>query len=204
MRKANEQVEQVRFPRVLMRARRRDFVRGLCAIDALREVGCIADPSFTDDEGRPVSEEQARALREEIEPAVRELARGRAAHARRTVAEIEAGQKSDAGLISAILDALYAAHARGERSRDALGPFLDAFERWLTPDGTAKVEALFDRVELDRAPESLGILLLASTRLTRAHFARRAAFVERLRGWLVGRAGRTERSVDDMLRGLRE
>ncbi len=141
-------------------------------------------------------------LLELLEPMVRELARGRAAHARQTIAELEASHKSDAEQVDDLLEALYLGRAKAGRSREVLEAFLDTFERWLNRDGVAKVDMLFERVVLDRAPDSLGILLLATTRLTREHFGRRDTFIERLRGWLVGRAGRTERDVDNMLRGL--
>jgi len=149
-------------------------------------------------------EKQELALRDEVEGAIRELVDGRAAHAQRTIAELEASRKSDAEQVDDLLRVAYEAHARGVRSRAVLDALLDTFERWLTPDGVARVDLLFDHVDLDRAPESLGILLLATTRLTRAHFAHREPFVERLRKWLIGRSRRTEQDVDNMLRGLRE
>ncbi len=74
----------------------------------------------------------------------------------------------------------------------------------LTAKGVAKVDLVFDTVDLDRVPPTLGILLLAMTRLARDSFERRAPFIERLRTWLIGRDGRTARDVDDMLRGLQE
>jgi hypothetical protein len=174
------------------------------AIAALRRVGCITEPSFVDDDGTKVPDERASALRAEVEPAICELATGRAAHARRTIEALDASRKSEAEQVDDYLDAIYGAHARGDRSRDVLDGLLDTLERWLTQDGIAKVDRLFDRIELDRAPESAGILLLATTRLTRAHFHRRDAFIERFQRWLVGRAGRTEEDVATILRGLRE
>lgn len=186
------------------RRRNRDLVHRMSAIAALRHSGCAVEPIFTDDHGVPVPEERMEAPRNAVEPGIRELSQGRIAHARRTIAELTVSQKSDAEQVDALLDAVYQAHARGERSTDVLEPFLDSIEPWLTREGVARVDLLLDRLDLDRAPESLGILLLATTRLTRAHFVRRDAFVERLRRWLVGRAGRTEQDVDRMLRGLRE
>lgn len=116
---------------------------------------------------------------------------------------LDAG-KSDTEQVDELLKVAYDATARGVPSRDVLDAVLDTFEDWLKPDRVARVDLLFDRVDLDRAPESLGILLLATTRLTRASFARREAFIQRLRSWFVGRSGRTEQDVDSMLRGLRE
>ena len=98
--------------------------------------------------------------------------------------------------------ALYGAHARGEPG--AIDAFLDDFERWLTPDGIAMVDALFERIDLGLAPEPIGILLLAMTRLTRTQFGQREAFAKRLGRWLLGRSGRTQQDVDSMLRGLLE
>lgn len=121
----------------------------------------------------------------------------------RSASGLRAGE-SDAEQVDDLLKLTYEALARGVRSRDVADAFLDTFDRWLTRDGVARVDLLFDRVDLDRAPESLGILLLATTRLTREHFARREAFFQRLSGWFIGRSGRTERDVDIMLRGLRE
>lgn len=210
----NEPVEYLNIPVSLLRPsgpenlarsiERRDYVSRVRAIAALRRVGCVVEPRFIDMEGAPVSEEHAIALREEVEPAIRELADGRVEHARRTIAEIDAGRKTDEEQVDDLLEAVYRAHSRGERPRDVLDTFLDTFERWLTPDGVAKVDALFDRIDLDRAPESAGIVLLATTRLTRAHFQRRDAFIGRLKGWLLGRSGRTEMDVETILRGLRE
>jgi hypothetical protein len=164
----------------------------------------VVEPTFTDDQGARLPEKEELALRAEVESAIRELADGSEAHAQRTIADLEASRRSDPEQVDDLLNVTCEAHARGARSRDVLDAFLDTFERWLTPEGVARVEMLFDRVDLDRAPDSLGVLLLATTRLTRDHFARREAFVERLRRWLIGRAGRTERDVDVLLRGLRE
>lgn len=106
--------------------------------------------------------------------------------------------------VDGLLERLYAAQSRGEPSSEALDAFLDTFETWLASEGLAKVDGLFSRVDLDRAPEALGILLLATTRLTRSHFVERDAFLERLASWLVGRNGRTPEDVNKMLEGLRE
>jgi hypothetical protein len=211
----NEPVEQVQVPRSLLpsspegeparsaRRRQRDFVRRMRGIAALRHAGRVVEPVFTDDRGAPVPEEQAAPLRAIVEPAVRELADGGAAHARRTLAEIEASRKSDAEQVEDLLATVYRAHAQGHPSREVLDTLLDTFERWLTRDGVRKVDRLFEQVDLDRAPEALGLLLLATTRLTRENFARREAFVERLGRWLVGRSGRSQQDVDNILRGLR-
>jgi hypothetical protein len=195
---ANEPVRKVDVPAKILSAGRRDrgLVRPARGLATLRRAGVLAEPRVTDEQGAPVFVEQA--LLETIEEAVRELAPGRAAHARRTLAEVEAARKSHAEQVDDLLEMVYQAQARGDQGRDVLDAFLDRFERWQNRDGVPKVDLLFDRVVLDRAPESLGILLLATTRLTREHFARRAAFVERLRVWLIGRAGRTEQRVDAM------
>lgn len=210
----NKPIEQVHVRRSLLpsshegeparsaRRRQRDFVRRMRGIAALRHAGRVVEPVFTDDLGATVPEEQESALRAVVEPAIRELADGGAAHARRTVAEIEASQQSDAEQVNALLAAVYHAHAQGRPSTDVLDEFLDTFERWLTRDGIPKVDLLFTQVELDRAPEPLGLLLLAMTRLTREHFQCRDAFVERLHRWLVGRSGRTQQDVEKILRGL--
>jgi len=202
----NETVKHIDIPRSLVAAGQRDrrLVLRIRAIAALRRVGWVVEPTFTDDEGVPIPEEQARALAAAVEPAVRELSRGRAAHARRTIAELESAQKSDEQQVDDLLDTVYQAQARGERSREVLDAFLDTLERWQNREGAPRIDRLFERVELERAPESLGILLLATTRLTRGHFARREAFIDRLRSFLIGRAGRSERRIDDILRGLRE
>lgn len=212
----NEAVEQVAIPRSLLvpasgddsprmeRRRRRDFVRRMSAIAALRHAGCIVEPVITDDLGIAISATATSEMLAQVEPAIRELAKGRTAHARRTIEELDVSHKSDSEQVDDLLDVAYQSHARGRRSSDALDVFLDTFERWLTRDGVGKVDMLFDRLDLDRVPESLGILLLATTRLTRAHFTRRDAFLERLGRWLVGRSGRTKQHVDNMLRGLRD
>lgn len=210
----NEPVEYVKVPISLQQSpggkepgragQRRDFVSRARAIAVLRRVGCIAEPCFIDTDGTKVSDERVSALREDVEHAIGELASGRAAHARQTIEALDAPRKSAAEQVDDFLGAIYEAHARGDRSRDVLDRLLDTLERWLTPDGIARVDMLFDRIELDRAPESAGILLLATTRLTRAHFHRRDAFIERFQRWLVGRAGRTEDDVDTILQGLKE
>jgi hypothetical protein len=184
--------------------RKRDFVHRMRAIGALRRAGFAVDPRLQDDEGRDLPERDAATVSALAEDVIRELADGRSAHAKRTIANLEASRKADPEQVDELLNTVYRAHTCGERSRDVLDSFLDTFERWLTPAGIAKVDLLFDRVTLDRAPESLGILLLSTTRLTRGSFARRDAFVERYRAWLVGRSGRTSEDVDALLAGLRE
>jgi hypothetical protein len=203
---ANEPVRKVDVPANILSAVRRDrgLVQPARKIATLRRAGVVVEPRVTDEQGAPVSGERAQALLAVVEQAVRELARGHAAHARRTIAEIQASCKSDAEEVDDLLETVYRAHARGDRGRDVLNAFLDTFERWQNRDGVPKVDLLFERVDLHQAPDSLGVLLLATTRLTRGHFACRAGFVERLRAWLIGRAGRTERGVDALLRGLRE
>lgn len=211
----DEPIRQINVPRSLVVSgpavkaagaarQRREFARRIGAFAALRRAGEVIGPTFTDDEGQRLPEEEDRALRDEVEAAIRELAGGRAAHAARTIAELEASRKSDVEQVDDLLKGAYQALAQGVRSRDVLDRFLDTFERWLTRDGVARVNLLFDRVDLGRAPESLGILLLATTRLTRENFVRRKAFVQLLSSWLIGRSGRTEEDVDSMLRGLRE
>lgn len=118
--------------------------------------------------------------------------------------DLEAWRRSDAARVDDLLDVVYRAHARGEDSVDVLDVLLDTIEPWLSRDGVARMDLLLDHVDLDRAPESFGVLLLATTRLTRAHFVRRDAFIERLRRWLVGRSGRREQDVDQMLQRLRQ
>jgi hypothetical protein len=203
---ANEHPRTIDVPTTILSVRRRDrgIVRPARRIATLRRMGIEAVPRVTDEHGAPVPGERAQALIDEIDADARELSQGRATHARRTIAGVEASRKSDADQVDDLLATIYAAHARGERGTEVLDVFLDTFERWRNREGATRVDLLFDRVALDRAPDSLGILLLATTRLSREHFARRAAFAERLRAWLVGRAGRTGRSVDAMLRGLLE
>ncbi len=212
----DEPVTQINIPRSLVvssprpqptyasRRRDREFVGRVRAIAAMRHAGCMVEPIVTDEQGTRLPQEQELALREDVEKAVRELFSGRAAHAKRTIDGLEAANKSDVEQVDDLLKGAYQKYAQGVRSRDLLDTLLDTFERWLTVEGVARVDLLFCRVDLDRAPESLGILLLATTRLTRAHFTRRDSFFERLSRWLVGRSGRTAQDVEAMLRGLRE
>ncbi|MRG93539.1 hypothetical protein [Polyangium spumosum] len=194
----------VRHVQFVAKAPKRDFISRARGVAALRGAGFVVELTFVDAHGAPLPEELAALLRERTEPAIRELACGRAAHAQKTIASVESAIREDADQVTDLLDAVYEAHAKGTRARDVLDTFLDTFEGWLTADGAANVDQLFERLDLDRAPESMGILLLATTRLTRAHFMEREPFITRLTRWLVGRAGRTERDVDNMLRGLRE
>ena len=212
----DEPVTQVNIPRSLVvssprpqstyasRRRDREFVGRVRAIAAMRHAGCMVEPIVTDEQGARLSQEQELPLRGDVEKAVRELFSGREAHAKRTIEGLEAASKSEPEQVDDLLKRAYQRYAQGMPSTDLLDAFLDTYERWLTMEGIARVNLLFDSVDLDRAPESLGILLLATTRLTRAHFARRDSFVERLSHWLIGRAGRTAQDVDAMLRGLRE
>jgi len=116
----------------------------------------------------------------------------------------KSSSQSNTEQVEGLLDALYAAQSQGQSSTDALDAFLDTFETWLTPEGLVKVNMLFSRVDLNRAPEALGILLLATTRLTRSHFVERDAFLDRFAQWLVGCNGRTSEYVCQLLVGLRE
>jgi len=115
-------------------------VRRTSAIAALRHAGCVIETIFTDDQGAPLPEKQDLALRDEVENAIRELADGRAAHARRTIAALSASRKSDAEQVEDLLKVAYEAQARGVRSRDVLETLLDTYERWLIPDGIARVD----------------------------------------------------------------
>lgn len=192
-------------PRLSMSRRKRDFARRMNSIVALRHGGSVVAPVFTDAHGIVILDERATAaLLSETESAVRELARGRTAHVRQTVVKLEASRKSDAQQVEDLLAELYANHGHERRGANAMDDFLDTFEGWLNRGGVARVDMLFDRIDLDRAPPPLSILLLAMTRLTRACFTRRDPFLARLSGWLIGRDGRTAQDVDNMLRGLRE
>jgi hypothetical protein len=202
--RAHEAPWRVPIERAWLDARRRDvrLIRSVREIAALHLAGEHVEPVFLAPGGEPVPDEEARALGAELAPAVAALSRGTGAHARALIAEIRASRKTEGEQVDDVLAAVYRGHAAGSDSEDVIDPFLDTFEGWLSPDGVAKVDLLFDRVDLDRAPASLGIVLLATTRLTRTRFAHREAFVERLRAWLVGREGRTAKQVDTMLRGL--
>ncbi|HVK64007.1 MAG TPA: hypothetical protein VM694_06020 [Polyangium sp.] len=194
----------IRHVKLVSQAPKREFVSRARGVAALRGAGIVVELECVDRRGAPLPEKVAAMLRERAELAIRELSCGRAAHARQTIASLASAAKDDAGQVTDLLDAVYDAHSKGARSRDMLDTFLDTFEGWLTAEGAAKVDLLFERLDLDRAPESMGILLLATTRLTRAHFTQRDSFLSRLTRWLVGRSGRTERDVETMLRGLRE
>jgi hypothetical protein len=200
----NEPVRQVEVPASSLAIARGD--RGLAwqanKVAALRRFGVVAELRFTDDQGNVVPAEQARALRGGFEAAVRELAVGRLAHVRQTLATIAAANQTAEQQVDGLLATVYEAHGGGQPGDAILDAFLDPYETWQRPEGVARIDLLFDRLALERAPESLGLLLLATTRLTRHHFVRRAAFVERLRAFLVGRGGRTERDVEKILQGL--
>lgn len=193
-------------PSLTRSLRKRDLTRRMSGIVALRHGGCVVAPVFTDARGSVIQDESTMiALRSEATSAIRELAGGRAAHARRTLAALlDASGKSDADRVLELLAALYANREHRTPDADALSIFFDTFEGWLTAKGVAKVDLVFDSVDLDRVPPTLGVLLLAMTRLTRDSFHRRAPFIERLRTWLIGRDGRTAQDVDNMLGGLRE
>jgi len=208
MQAPNEPVQHVKFkqPSGVGHSRpkdRRSYISRARAAAAWRRAGVVIEPIFVDEKGSPTSEECASALREDVERDIRELSKGREAHARQTIAAIEASDKSDVAQVEDLLESVYRSHAQGERATELLDTFLDTFEGWLTPEGVAKVDMLFERIDLDRVPESMGTLILATTRLTCGHFQKRDAFIERLATWLVGRSGRTEQDVENMLRGLR-
>ncbi len=135
---------------------------------------------------------------------MRALREGVSRHARATIEQARQEAERDAQEASRLLDEAYRSHERGAEDEDVLEAFLDGLESWLTPRGARRVDVVFDRIELDRAPESLGLLLLATTRRTRHHFSHRAPFIERLAVFLIGRAGRTLTQVEAMLQGLRE
>src|SRR6185312_9742558 len=90
-------VRQVDVPAALVSQRRRSrrFVYCVRRIATLRQTGIVAAPRVTDERGAPVSSESEKALVAQIEEAVSELWRGRAAHAQRTLTEIQASGKSD-------------------------------------------------------------------------------------------------------------
>lgn len=191
----------IRFPSNANRRQFAGLVRGAAALMAVNSL-VIAVP--VDEYGKPLPEPIASVQNVQIQEAIAELSQGRLQHARRTIALLKSSSESISEQVDGLLSALYAAQTRGELSTVALDAFLDTFETWLNPVGVGKVDLLFLRVDLNRAPESLGILLLASTRLTRSHFLERNAFIERLAKWLVGRNARTPEHVNKMLEGLRE
>jgi hypothetical protein len=88
---ANEKAALIPVRQSVLVARRRgrDLARPAHRLATLRRMGIVAEPCFTDDQGVPVPEEQTRVLRAALEPVVRELAQGRATHARRTLAAID-------------------------------------------------------------------------------------------------------------------
>ncbi len=103
--------------------------------------------------------------------------------------------------VAALLEDAYASRAAGNQNADTNDRFLDVFTTWLTPDKVELVDMVFDQIDLDRVPESLGLLLLTVTRLTREHFARRDHFIKRVETMLRNN-GRNERQVDSVMRGL--
>jgi len=195
-----DSVTTVRFP---SNANRRQFAGRARAVAALMVVNALVIPIPVDERGAPLPDVLAIPMQKQIQEAAVELARGPRLHARKTIEELESSIPTMSEHVDKLLETLYAAHARAEPSAETLDPFLDTFETWLIPSGVAKVDMLFSRVDLDRVPQSLGVLLLATTRLTRNHFAVREAFCERLAKWLVGRDGRTAEQVEKMLEGLR-
>ncbi len=190
----------IRFP---SNANRRQFVERAGATAALMTVHSLVIPLPVDEHGAPLSGAAADAQQAEIQHAITELAPGRRAHARQTIARLVASSQSDSEHVEQVLEALYAAHSRGESSTETMDGFLDTFETWLNPRGITKVDQVFSAFDLNRAPEALGIVLLATTRLTKTHFKQRDGFLERLTKWLVGRDGRTPEQVAKMLEGLR-
>lgn len=199
---ASSPARQVRLPAAIFGRRAR--VHRLSGIAALREAGFVIEPVVTADDGVMVSADRATALLPEVEAEIGELSSGRREHARRTIASLRAARLDDGGQARDLMERVYAAHDRGAPAPAIGDIFLDTLETWLMPSGIAKVDLVFDHLDLDRVPGSIGVLLLASTRLTRAAFARRDAFVDRFARWLLGRDGRTSEDVEAMLRGLRE
>lgn len=187
----------VREPQPGRPARR--LSREVRKISTLRRLGFRAEPKF-ETKATPEEEEARRAM---VERAVRAFRQGHSAHARQTAAEAAASLSTDTEQVDALLASAYRWHREGKPGKEILRAFLDTFELWLTEAGKAKVDLVFDGVDLERLPPSLGLLLLASTRLTRDHFTRREAYCERLRRALIGKDGRNERQVEAMLRGLR-
>jgi hypothetical protein len=185
-------------------ANRRQFAERARATAALMMVHSLVILVPVDEHGAPLPEAIASVQQEQINQAIAELSHGRLHHARQTIARLESSSYSISEQVDRLLDTLYAAKTQGGPSTAVLDAFLDTFETWLAPEGIAKVDELFLRVDLNRAPDALGILLLATTRLTRNHFVERDAFLERLAKWLVGRNGRTPEDVNKMLLGLRE
>ncbi len=196
-----EPARQIWFPVDAPRPARSTHIREAAA---LRQVGCRVEFTFVDASGAPISEKSASRHRNEIEPLIREFSRGRKNHAQHTIAKLKAAQQTPSEQVETLLQSVYRAHGKGEHSKAVLGLFFDTVQTWLKLEGIAKMERLFEQIDLDRVPESLGIVLLATTRLTAEHFQQREAFFTRLTAWFCGRGGRTSNDVDVMLRGLRQ
>lgn len=207
-----QDVQSVRIPRnTLPRSSgargssraRRDLSRHLRSIVALRALGVQAVPEIVDASGATVADAQLLADLAEVEAALHALSSGPAAHARQTLDHVAAESRGDDDEVSRALDEAYRGHADGHAAEEVLDAFLDHVQPWLTPRGVPRIDRLFETLDLARAPESLGVLLLAITRLTRQHFSRRGDFVDRFAAFLMGRGGRTAAQVEAMLRGLR-
>jgi hypothetical protein len=200
---ADKPFQLVKIPSNPSRRALVSLTRGAAALrDAGFPVELVIGPIVVDDKDPPA---WAVALRKQCEDAIHEFRRRRRKeHARRTLEALSTPGKTDEEEIDTLLESVYRAHEAGEPSEDLLDTFLDTFESFLTPQGVEKADLVFDRVELDRAPDATGILLLATTRLTRAHFKRREPFLARLERWFTGRDGRRPEDVERMLRGLRE
>lgn len=203
---------RVRFPRGAVvqgldahgfsRARRRR-ARDLRGVAALRALGVQVAPEVVDAAGAPVTDAQASAVVAEVEADLRALSSGPAAHAQETVSSVAAEARRDDDEVSRTLDEVYRRHDDGRPAEEVLRAFHERVKPWLSSLGVRRVDHLFDVIDLARAPESLGVLLLAITRLTRQHFARRNDFVVRFASFLTGRGGRTAAQVEAVLRGLR-
>lgn len=182
---------------------RRDLTRHLRSIVALRALGVQAVPEIVDASGAPIADAQSPADIADVEASLRALAAGPSAHARQTIDRVAAESRGDDDEVSRALDEVYRGHVDGRAAEEVLDAFLDHVHPWLTPRGVPRIDRLFETLDLARAPESLGVLLLAITRLTRQHFSRRGDFVDRFAAFLTGRGGRSAAQVEAVLRGLR-
>lgn len=109
----------------------------------------------------------------------------------------------DEEVVRNLLGVIYQITQRGDDRAEIGDQFLRLFDTWLARDGVGRVDLLFDQLDLDRVPASLGVLALVVTRAHRDDFARREAFVAKLRGRLEGiDDGRTVEQVDRILEGL--
>lgn len=166
----------------------------------MRTLGVPALPAL---DGPPVSTLEDDRAAAEIEAGAQQLAVGAITHARLTVQRAIEEARDDAAAVDRLLNVVYRLHADGRTADDVLDSFHDAVAPWLSPAGVRRVDLLFDSVDVARAPEALGVLLLTITRLTRHHFPRRDGFLERFAASLTGRGNRTAAQVEALLRGLR-